>query len=608
MLLHTALVDEENDRSYLFLHPQKILSANDALSDALFGEIEQALADGKWVAGFFSYEYGTQLQGKARAAHHSATPEAWLGVYDEPLIFHHRTGMITGPMEGDAAALEATPAIAAPESSIHNLRFSLTEDEYAQKIAAIQDYIRAGDTYQVNFTGQLSFDLDGSPQALYASLIDNQPVAYGAYLNGGSWQVLSFSPELFFRLDFHLGGRRIRMRPMKGTAARGTDLAEDEVAANRLQNDPKNRSENVMIVDLLRNDLGRVCDFGSVHVDHLFSIEKYATLLQMTSEVSGMLRAGVSYSELFRSIFPSGSITGAPKLRTMEIIRELEEQARGVYTGAIGYFSPAGQAVFNVPIRTLVIESSGDALHDAMHRGAMGIGSGIVIDSRADDEYRECLLKAQFLTHREEPFELLESMLWDNGFPMLAMHLDRMEASARYFGFRFDRASVLSELEEYGKRLTFSVRMKVRVTLDRSGKVEVTSAPAAESKPGKVMVSAERVSSSDRFLRHKTTRRAFYDRHYRQAIEQGFVEVLFLNERDEVTEGAISNLFIEKEGRWFTPPIRCGALPGVYRRYLLASTPGAEERVLRLPDLHSADEIYLCNAVRGCTKVEIVVE
>lgn len=281
----------------------------------------------------------------------------------------------------------------------------------------------------------------------------------------------------------------------------------------------------------------------------------------------------------------------------MEIIQELEGGPRGVYTGAIGFISPAHEAVFSVPIRTMVLENN---------RGTMGVGGGIVIDSRAEDEYRECLLKFEFLTRCEETFQLLESILWNDGYSFLPLHLERMESSAAYFGFKFDRASIIEALEDVGKRLASGARTKVRVLLERSGAVKITHAPVEElTGSGTVTISAIRISSSDRFLRHKTTRRQLYDEQYHQAILQGYDEVLFLNERNEVTEGAISNLFIETGGQWVTPPVDCGLLPGIYRWHLLETKPAAAERRLQLEDLASADAVYICNAVRGCRRVTV---
>jgi para-aminobenzoate synthetase / 4-amino-4-deoxychorismate lyase len=587
VLLQTSRFDAENYRSYLFFRPERTL----APGSALFGEIEEALAAGSYVAGFFAYECGESLKEMGHWDGESTeTPVAWFGVYPEVFVFDHRTGKFEGKTPDELIDENAQPA---QSFEIRNLRLDISRESYAQKIAAIQEYIRSGDTYQVNFTDTLHFDFSGSPDAMFAALSESQPVPYSAFLHGESWHVLSFSPELFFRVK----GQRIVTCPMKGTARRGADNAEDEAIADWLQNDSKNRSENVMIVDLMRNDLGRICEYGSVKVERLFAVEKYATLFQMVSEVSGTLRAGVRYSDIFESLFPCGSVTGAPKHRTMEIIRQLERAPRGVYTGAIGFFSPAGEAVFNVPIRTVVLTNN---------QGAMGVGSGIVIDSRAEDEYRECLLKSEFLTSCEKPFQLLESILWNDGYSLLPLHLERMEASAAYFGFNFDRKAIFAALEEESKQLPCGERIKVRVLLERSGAITVSHTPVErEAGQGRVIVSDIRVFSGDRFLRHKTTRRQLYDQQYAQARRHGYDEVLFLNERGEVTEGAISNVFLEKDGRWFTPPVSSGLLPGIYRRHLL-ETRAAAERPLQLRDLASADAVYICNAVRGCRRVTVV--
>jgi para-aminobenzoate synthetase / 4-amino-4-deoxychorismate lyase len=598
VLLQSSRMDAENFRSYLFTRPRQILAAADSCThESLFAEIERALANGEWVAGFFSYEYGAQMQPNGHGdAQSSLAPLAWLGVYAEPFVFNHRSGQFEGDASMEFATEEGSPE---PNYEISGLRWSLSSEDYARKIAAIHEYIRAGDTYQVNFTQKLRFDFTGSAAALFRAVTASQPVPYSAFLHTEDWKILSFSPELFFRRK----DRQIRTRPMKGTAPRGADCAEDEAMAAWLQNDEKNRSENVMIVDLLRNDLGRICEFGSVEARRLFSIEKYETLFQMTSEVSGTLRAEVRNDEIFRSLFPCGSITGAPKLRTMEIIQELEAEPRDVYTGAIGFFSPYSEAVFSVPIRTILLTGS---------RGEMGVGSGIVIDSQADEEYRECQLKSRFLTEsvdreaKNEPFQLIESILWQDGYRRLSMHIERLELSARYFEFRFDRTAILAALEAVECDLIPGQRTKVRLTLDQDGTTRITHAAAAENMPGKVAISARRVRSGDRLLRHKTTRRSLYDEQYQRAAALGFVDVLFLNERDEVTEGANNNIFAVKNGQWFTPPVTCGLLPGVYRRHLLETKPGAAEKILRLADLASADAVYLCNAIRGCSRVTAI--
>jgi para-aminobenzoate synthetase/4-amino-4-deoxychorismate lyase len=588
ILLQTSRFDAENYRSYLFARPIRTLSA----SSVLFSEIEQALTEGAYVAGFLSYECAELMQETGGSApQNRTTPLACFGVYPQVFIFDHRTGKFQGEPPDEFLIQNAQPS---QDFDIRNLQFGITQESFTQKISTIHESIRAGDTYQVNFTDRLQFDFSGAPEAMFAALLESQPVQYSAFLHGENWHILSFSPELFFRRK----ELRIVTRPMKGTARRGADIAEDETIALWLQNDPKNRSENVMIVDLLRNDLGRICEFGSVQVDHLFAVEKYETLFQMASEISGTLRPELSYSEIFGSLFPCGSVTGAPKIRTMKIIQELEHRPRGVYTGAIGFFSPAREAVFNVAIRTVVLENN---------RGVMGVGSGIVIDSQAGEEFRECLLKSEFLTHREQPFQLLESILWNDGFPLLPLHLERMESSATYFGFNFDRKTILAALEDVERQLTSGTQTKIRVLLERSGALEITHAPVGElAEMGKFMVANLRVSSRDRFLRHKTTRRHFYDQQHQLALRLGLEELLFLNERGEVTEGTISNVFIEKEGHWFTPPVTCGCLPGIYRRHLLETKPAAAEKTLHLEDLVSADAVYICNAVRGCRKVTMI--
>jgi para-aminobenzoate synthetase/4-amino-4-deoxychorismate lyase len=318
----------------------------------------------------------------------------------------------------------------------------------------------------------------------------------------------------------------------------------------------------------------------------------------MTSEIAGTLRPGLRYSDILASLFPCGSVTGAPKHRTLEIIHELEREPRGVYTGAIGFFSPAREAVFSVAIRTLVLEND---------RGLMGVGSGIVSDSVAEEEFRECLLKSEFLTRRDPPFQLLESILWHDGYPLLPLHLERMESSAEYFGFHFDRDAIHAALENTARQCAPGVRTKVRALLDRSGALTITHATVEEpAAPAKVTISPIRVSSNDRFLRHKTTCRQLYDQQYEQARRDGYDDVLFLNERGEVTEGAISNVFLEQQGRWFTSPVSCGLLPGVYRRHLLETNPAVTETPLHLEDLAFADAVYICNAVRGCRKVTVV--
>jgi para-aminobenzoate synthetase / 4-amino-4-deoxychorismate lyase len=601
ILLQTSRFDENNHRSYLFFAPDRILSAT-TLDEipALFDDIEQALQTGAYVAGFMSYECGAHFQEIAGAkSANTGLPLASFGVYPRAYVFDHRAGTFEGsaPDESHVSPTRSAdrPERGAPKGfEVLGARLEIASEEYAAKIELIKEYIRSGDTYQVNFTDKFLFEFEGSPLAMFAAANERQHVSYSAFLNLPDCQILSFSPELFFRIR----DGQIFTRPMKGTAGRGRYAAEDDAISRWLHNDLKNRSENVMIVDLLRNDLGRVCQFGSVETNELFTVEKYETLFQMTSSVSGVLRPGMSYYEIFRSLFPCGSVTGAPKIRTMEIIGELEQQPRGVYTGAIGFFSPKGEAAFNVPIRTVVLRGT---------KGEMGVGSGIVIDSATDDEYRECLLKAEFLTKPEASFQLIESILWDDGCPLLALHVERLQASAAYFGFAFDGENTFALLDSNQKKLQSGTAYKVRLLMDRTGAVTIENvALGKQEAKGRITVSAIRTASSDKFLYHKTTRRDLYDEQYRQARNDGYDDVLFLNERDEVTEGAISNVFIESGGRLFTPPVSCGLLAGIYRRHILETNACAAEKVLRREDLEAADAIYICNAVRGLRRVGLL--
>lgn len=591
MLLETSRFDASNQNSYLFLNPvDTILAHRPDEVPEVFARIEAALRAGFHVAGFFSYDCGRHFEPHSSpVSKPDELPLVWLGVYRSPFIFDHARGRFEGPAPELSASLPVAPqAELVPDS----LALEIAPEEYRARILKIKEYIAAGDTYQVNFTDSVSFPAQTAPYDLYAALSRQQPVSYGAFLNVAGHHILSFSPELFFRVD----RGRIATRPMKGTMARGLDADEDRQAALCLRNDEKNCSEHVMIVDLLRNDLGRICQVGSVVVEDLFSVEKYETLLQMTSTIAGALRPGVSYYEIFRAMFPCGSITGAPKLRTMEIIRELERQPRGVYTGAIGFISPNGSAVFNVAIRTLTVK-------DGIAR--MGVGGGIVADSDPADEYRECQLKASFLTRTRPEFQLIETMLWEKEFPFLALHLDRLEASSSYFDFAFDGEAVLSRLSGLSRIFKDGTRQRVRLRMSADGELTLEHSELQNGPDFlRVRLSQQHTASGDVFLRHKTTQRALYERELAAARADGFDEVLFRNEKGEITEGAISNLFVEREGKMMTPPLGCGVLPGIFRRHLLEIRPDAKERVLTLADLESADAVFLTNSVRGLRRVK----
>ena len=593
ILLETTRFDPCNRHSYLFQDPKRVISANrlDEIPD-IFAKIEAALAEGLHVAGYLSYECGYHFEKFAAAPTLAAQPLAWFGAYSTPYVFDHSTGSIAGAELLQTYSSESQSEIAKIADKV---ALEISESDYLAKILKIKEFLAQGETYQVNFTDNIVLRKSVSPLGAYLGLSRQQSVAYSAFMNLGDHYVLSFSPELFFRTE----NARIVTRPMKGTMPRGRDAMEDQEMALRLRNDAKNCSEHVMIVDLLRNDLGRICTPGSVSVEAPFSIERYETLHQMTSTVSGTLQPQIGYYDIFRSIFPCGSITGAPKIRSMQIINELEQGPRGIYTGAIGFISPQRSSVFNVAIRTLVV--TGDAV-------TMGVGGGIVADSDPQEEYRECLLKASFLTRTRPPFRLIETLLWQRDYPLIALHLDRLHSSASYFYFAFDREAIAAQLCDLAKSFDANTRYRVRLLLDATGSISLASAAFLDDAPScRITVAGERTSAADPFFRHKTTNREMYDRLHGAAAAAGFDEVIFMNDRDEVTEGAVSNIFIEKSGRWLTPPLASGVLPGVFRLHMLKTRPAAEERVLSVADLQSAGAVYVCNALRGLRKVTALV-
>jgi para-aminobenzoate synthetase/4-amino-4-deoxychorismate lyase len=581
ILLDTARPDAENRQSLLFTDPVDVLTAH-TLDDValLLLRIDAAVDAGHHVAGFLSYEAGYAFEDFDPVAS-TAEPLAWFGVYDAP--------QPAGPN-----TVGATDADTDVSPSVSDIAFSLARSDYLNAIDAIKSHIRAGDVYQINYTGRVDFRLEGTPWALYRALRRQQRVPYGAFLNLGATQILSLSPELFFRRE----EQRIVTRPMKGTIHRGRTLDEDRQLQQWLTEDEKSRAENLMIVDLLRNDLSVCCTPGSVQVPALFTTEPYDTVTQMTSTVEGQLRPGIEYADLFRALFPCGSVTGAPKMRAMEIIRQLEQGPRGVYCGAIGHIAPDDVAAFNVAIRTAVVRDG---------RGTMGIGSGIVWDSDAKAEFEECQLKSQFLRQAARPdalddVKLIETMRWADGrIELWDEHVERLRGSAAYFGFPFDAEVMRCAVTRHTEQNLHRSPLKVRLTLDWHGAFGITSLPieGAASPPVQLIVADERVNSRDPFRYHKTTRRGVYERAYQQAQATGADEALLMNERGEVTEGSRTNLFIERNGELLTPPLASGVLNGVYRRHVLRTRPHVREQVLHPSDVYAADRLFVSNAVRG---------
>ncbi|NRG16206.1 aminodeoxychorismate synthase component I [Rhizobiales bacterium] len=548
---------------------------------------EEARAQGDYCAGYIAYEAGYAFEPKLADADVIAlsVPLVWFGVFKDahPL----------SPDEARQWLAECGPSGEAPH--IHDLAFDTGRQAYDAAFGRVQEHLAKGDIYQANLTMRARFRLEGNPAALFADLIRRQPVGHAAYVDTGASRILSLSPELFLERK----GSTLRTRPMKGTAKRGRTMREDRRIARNLAADAKSQAENVMIVDLMRNDISRVTEAGSVHVPELYSIETYRTLFQMTSTVEGCIRPDVNFPEIVENLFPCGSITGAPKLSAMSILRDLETSPRGVYTGSIGYLAPGGDFRFNVAIRTLVIRADGT--------GEAGTGSGVVFDSGATPEYDECFLKLRFMTEEEKPFGLIETLRWtpQEGYFLLSRHLDRLGESAAYFGFDCDLETVEGALAE--RALSFSGERRVRLELAAEGTFELTDAALTGSAPAgwRVAICDTPVSADDAFLYHKTTRRAFFDDTRKALCEElGVDEVLFVNEEGFLTEGSYTSLFIERDGRLLTPALRHGLLPGTFRAALL-ETGRAIEANLTPADLANA-EVFLGNSVRGLIRADVL--
>ncbi|MGV3574428.1 MAG: aminodeoxychorismate synthase component I [Devosia sp.] len=574
VLLHDNL--NPHGQSHLFTDPKEVLVAYDIeAARAALKRIAAAGEDGLWAAGYFAYELGFLFEERLTKLlpARSDTPLLWFGLYDASKPFD---GFPEGP---DGAAENLAPA----------QNFA----DYATAFETVKNYIAAGDTYQVNLTFKANFELSGSPLGLYRRLAQSQKTAYGAFINAGDHFVLSRSPELFVSG----AGETLTARPMKGTLPRAPLAAQDSVDRAALASDEKNRAENLMIVDLLRNDFGRISEIGSVKVTDLFTVETYSTLHTMTSGITAKRRPDVTMLEILENLFPCGSITGAPKLRAMEIIREVETAPRGLYTGSIGYIAPSGDFAFNVAIRTAVIDSHG--------KGTIGIGGGIVADSLAKSEYEEALLKLRFLSDPAPPVTLIETLKWspEEGFALLGRHLARLLASSAYFGLQVDAAEATTRLLSASE--SWTEPMRVRLTLSESG-IDITAVPLPPNpEKFRFIIAAETLVSTSVWLAHKTTNRTFYDSPRIAAHDElGVDEVVFLNELGELTEGSITNLFIERNGKLLTPALSSGLLPGTLRAELI-ETGRAEETILTLADLHDADAIFLGNSVRGLIRAEL---
>lgn len=575
IILETVLPDKENKISYLFKDFEAILSftPQDDI-EQFFQKIQTHLNKGFWLAGYFTYEFGYFLDPALKKMRPKGNQTlAWLTVCNQPCSF---SGLKQGIF---------------PDYKIQNIRPDITFKKYSKTIAKIKQYLMSGDTYQVNQTFKIKFNFQGDSFSLYQTLKNSQPTAYSAYINTGKQQIISLSPELFFKIE----KGKIWSRPMKGTFSRGLTWEEDQANKQELKANKKIRAENLMITDLLRNDLGRIC--RQVKTSRLFEIETYPSLHQMTSTISGKLKKKTTIKEIFTALFPCGSITGAPKIATMKIIKDLEPNPRNIYCGAIGFISPKNTACFNVAIRSALIKGK---------KGELGVGGGIVYDSNPKTEYQEACLKAKFFSRPAEKFSLIETMLWQKGkgIFLLDLHLTRLKNSAQYFAIPINIEKIKHQLKKTCASLKTPSKIRLQPSND-AGSLSIEIFKLEDNtKPLKIKLSNQRLNPQNIFLYHKTTNRKLYDKELALAKQEGFDEVIFLNKKQQVCEGAISSIFIQKNNKLYTPPVSCGLLPGILRQHLLNKSK-AQEKILYLKDLKTADKLFIGNSVRGLVEVNI---
>jgi para-aminobenzoate synthetase/4-amino-4-deoxychorismate lyase len=537
---------------------------------------EEAVSqDGLYAAGFIAYEAAPAFDDTLVVLGDNEFPLLWFGLYEDVEEIE---------LPGSAAVADFDRMVWQP---------SVEKLEFGRALARIKCLIRSGDTYQVNYTYRLKAECAGDLWSFFLRLVAAQDAPYGAFVDTDDWVVCSASPELFF----HLEGTHIECRPMKGTATRGRTEAGDLARAQALQTSPKEQAENLMIVDMVRNDLGRVAQTGSVQVARLFEVERYPTLWQMTSTVEARTQVGLA--EIFQALFPPASVTGAPKVRTMQIIAGLEPLPRRLYTGTVGFFAPGRRAQFNVAIRTLLANRrTGWAEY--------GVGSGITWDSEPEAEWQECQAKAGILSAPVLAFSLLETLRWtpEEGYFLLELHLERLRESARYFGFNIELPALRQELQRLTSKLGRAPQI-IRLLATKEGRVSLEPAALAEAnaKPQRVALARSPVDSSDPFLYHKTTNRRVYEA--ARTACPGFDDVLLYNGKGEITESTIANVALEINGKLCTPPVSCGLLAGTLRARLLQQDQLTERPILVEEALRNRC-VFLMNSVRGNYRVELV--
>jgi para-aminobenzoate synthetase/4-amino-4-deoxychorismate lyase len=559
----------------LYANPVRTLSAYAPEQiEPLLEELRSAQMQGLHAAGYLAYDAGRALLPHLPPA--DDAPLAWFGLFERYKTFS--ADVMQSQLPNPSAAW------------LSALRPTISRSGYHDAFETVQNYIRAGDIYQANLTFPLTADFAGGALALYAALRQRAAAGYGGVIWTGERHYLSFSPELFFALK----DRRVTTRPMKGTAERRANPEADAAEAEHLRTDPKQRAENLMIVDLLRNDLSRVCEPGSVSVPDLFHIESYPTVHQMTSTVTGILPEGSDAIDVIEALFPCGSITGAPKIRAMQVIHEVEDAPRGIYCGSIGRIDASGDAAFNVAIRTFTLCERSKTV-------SLGLGSGIVADSNEAAEWAECLAKGDFTRVNGYGFDLIETMRFEpaQGILRLELHLERMKDSARTFGFEFDRHEARNRL--HAATFHLEALSKIRLLASQHGALSIEIRPLAEVDEWRVAVVPLPVASDDFRLLHKTSDRAFYDEARKMRTDCD--EVLFVTSDGRLTEGSISALFVEKDGKLLTPSLRAGLLPSVLRRELIEAGVAAEAD-LTAEDLQN--NFFMGNSARGLIRANRV--
>lgn len=560
----------------LFTDPLEVLETH-VLAEvpAILEKLEQAVSKGFYAAGYVSYEAAPAFQVEMQTQPAGEMPLVWFGIFKEP-------------QKAAVSSEEQQPY------KVSEWKMASSLEHYQKGIQQIKQAIEEGDTYQVNYTERLSAEFAGNDLAFYRQLARNQQADYCAYLNLGRFRVLSASPELFFKVR----NGQLTAKPMKGTAPRGRTTKEDQEQVAALLASKKEQAENLMIVDLLRNDMSRLAKRGSVKADPLFTVETYPTVHQLTSTIEAQLDKETTVLEWFQALFPCGSITGAPKISTMKYIAGLEQTPREVYCGAIGFITPGKDAVFNVPIRTVVIDRE-----KGMAR--YGVGGGVTWDSTSEGEYQELQTKAEVLTAKRPVFSLLESLKLENGkYPLLDYHLARLQDSANYFHFPGNIQQAESELMKLAEKNPQGI-YKVRLLQDATGKTQFEAQETeAIEQPVKCALAFSAVDSKNPFLFHKTTHREVYNK-ASEDLPIDVFSVLLWNEKQQLTEFTIGNLVLEKNGRFFTPPVSCGLLAGTFRQQLL-DQQRIEEKILDKKELETCDAIWLINSVRGWLKVELI--